>query len=114
MSSFFPAFASIRGMVTDEMRKQAPAGHDQFAGKLSSMIVTANLGADNERYDRQGRHGLLTRLAMTNPTTDKGFMYALYLRARLISTFGCTCMSVKPELRRIWKWKNERRYVMIS
>lgn len=44
--------------MTAEMRRQAlRLTRDEFAAKLSSLIVTANLGADIERQGRQRFQG---------------------------------------------------------
>ena len=53
------------------------------------MIVTANLGADNERYERQGRQDERS-WSPHQSHNDKSYerkreMYTLNLRARLVS-----------------------------
>jgi len=70
------------------------------------MIVTANLGADNERYERQGRQD--ERLWSPHQTrNDKSYhRKEVHVHPQLEGVTDIDVrlrMSVKPELRRVWK-----------
>ena len=92
-----------RRCLTAEMQRQVPGWHDQLAGKLSSLIVTANLGADV--YEKEA-----TKIWSPRPCHLKksyeGNNFNLNLRVPLV-LYGCqlhaVTTSVKPELRRAWK-----------
>ena len=68
--------------MTAEMRRQAlRLTRDEFAAKLSSLIVTANLGADIERQGRQRFQG--TPMASSPSCPEKKYAIVHHNLTRL-------------------------------